>query len=373
MLGLDDVDDGLHQRGRREKLAIVLRPLHREFHQEVFVDTAEDIARGRADLLAVEDAQKVFKDIMIEALIVAGKLALERREVLLDGVHRLDQGLAQVGVLGQRQQVVVARLLGQHQCAALEEVGLDQGAFGHLPGRLVGFDGGKGGVIAIGRVAEKDDPQRRHAVFAGGQVRVGAQLVSGFPEAAFDLLDVLKLVPGHVSNLARWRYEGKTHCIPRSSHRVRFGVGARPVTGVAIDAPERAALQPAVAQPGGCVPAAVPHQFRVFADAGGQWGQCCRTRRTTRGRLVLIRWDLVGVVATTRQYVFPRRSTNQSAREAGLPASCPPQYDCPRALSREAECPTRPRLSEMRESKWPIETQARWEKASSGSGARAWG
>ena len=99
VVGLDHVHDGLHERGRREELAVVLRALHRELHQEVLIDPAEHVARGRADLLAVEDAQKVFKDIMIEALVVVGKLALERLEVLLDGVHGLDQGRAEVGVL----------------------------------------------------------------------------------------------------------------------------------------------------------------------------------------------------------------------------------------------------------------------------------
>ncbi len=46
VIGLDDIDDGLHERGRREELAIVLRALHGELHQEVFVDAPEDIAGG---------------------------------------------------------------------------------------------------------------------------------------------------------------------------------------------------------------------------------------------------------------------------------------------------------------------------------------
>ena len=41
---LDDVDDGLHERGRSEELAVVLGALHGELHQEIFVDAAEHIA-----------------------------------------------------------------------------------------------------------------------------------------------------------------------------------------------------------------------------------------------------------------------------------------------------------------------------------------
>ena len=41
---LYDVDDRLHERGRREELAVVLCALHRELHQEIFVDAPEDIA-----------------------------------------------------------------------------------------------------------------------------------------------------------------------------------------------------------------------------------------------------------------------------------------------------------------------------------------
>ena len=56
VVGLDHVDEYLHKRGRGEELAIVLRALHRELHQEVFVDAPEHIAGGGAERRAVEDA-----------------------------------------------------------------------------------------------------------------------------------------------------------------------------------------------------------------------------------------------------------------------------------------------------------------------------
>ena len=48
VVGLDDVDDGLHERGRREELAVVVRLLDGELGEEVLVDAAEDVAGGLA-------------------------------------------------------------------------------------------------------------------------------------------------------------------------------------------------------------------------------------------------------------------------------------------------------------------------------------
>ena len=114
----------LHQRGRREELAVVLGALHGELHQEVFVDASEHIAAGGAERLAVEDAQEIFQQVALELIVVLGELTPQRLEVRLDGVHRLDQCSAEIGAFGQLQQVVVASLLRQHQRPALDEVAL---------------------------------------------------------------------------------------------------------------------------------------------------------------------------------------------------------------------------------------------------------
>ena len=71
----------LHDRGRREELAVVVRLLHRELGEEVFVDAAEDIAAGLLDLLAVEQAHQVFEDLRLEDAVVLGQHALERLEL----------------------------------------------------------------------------------------------------------------------------------------------------------------------------------------------------------------------------------------------------------------------------------------------------
>jgi len=191
VLRLDDVDDGLHQRGRREELAAVLRPLHGELHQEVFVDAPEHVARGAAQGLAVEDAQQVLEQARVEAVVVLGQLPLQRLEFRLDGVHGIDQGLTEVRVLRQLQQGIKLGLLRQHHGAPLDEIGLHQRTLRHPAGGLVGLDCDLGGVIAVGCVAQEDHAQHRHRVFAGSQLGVGAELVGGLPEAGLDLLDLL--------------------------------------------------------------------------------------------------------------------------------------------------------------------------------------
>ena len=70
---LDDVDDGLHDRGRREELAVVVRLLDGELGEEVFVDAPEDVAGGLLDLLAVEQAHQVFEHLGLEDAVVLGQ------------------------------------------------------------------------------------------------------------------------------------------------------------------------------------------------------------------------------------------------------------------------------------------------------------
>ena len=197
VVGFDDVDDGLDERGRGEELAVVLRALHGELHEEVFVDAPEDIAAGGAEHFAVEDAEDLFEEVALELVVVLGKLALQRLEVALDGVHRLDEGGAEVGPFGQLEQLVVAGLFWKHQRPAFQEVLLDQRPLRHLAGGLVVGDLPAGGVIAVCGVAQEDDAEDRHAVFAGGQLGIGPELVGGSPEAVFELFDVLKLILGH--------------------------------------------------------------------------------------------------------------------------------------------------------------------------------
>ena len=96
MVGLDDIDDGLHERGRREELAVVVGLLNGELGQEVFVDAAEHVAGGLLDLFAVEQAHQVFEHLGLEDAIVLRQDALKRLELVLDGGHGLGDQLGQV-------------------------------------------------------------------------------------------------------------------------------------------------------------------------------------------------------------------------------------------------------------------------------------
>ena len=99
--------------------------------------------------------------------------------------------------LGSLSRSVVARLLRQHQGAALDEVGLDQRALRHLAGRLVGLDLPRGRVVAVGGVAQEDDAQHRHAVFAARSAWSWRGVVGRFPEVGFKLCKGCQLVLVH--------------------------------------------------------------------------------------------------------------------------------------------------------------------------------
>ena len=186
-----DVLKHLHQRGRREELAVVLRALHRELHQEVFVDAPEHIAGGGAERRAVEDAQQISEKVAGELVVVLGELSLQRLEVALDRVHRLDDGRAEVCACGEREQRVVARFRRKLEGAPLEEVALDQRPLRHRAGGLVSLDLTDRIVVPIGRVAQEDHAQHGHAVFAAGELGIGPEVVRGGPEIGFELVDTV--------------------------------------------------------------------------------------------------------------------------------------------------------------------------------------
>ena len=145
------------------------------------------------------------KQAVVETVVVLGQLARKRLEVGLDRVHRRHQRSAQGAALGQGQQVFVVRSSRQHQGAAAHEVGGHQFSARHLAGFPIGFDGRQRRVIPVAGVAKKNHPQHRHAVFAARQLGVGAQLVGGFPQTGFDLVEFGQGA-GHRSVEGMWRF-----------------------------------------------------------------------------------------------------------------------------------------------------------------------
>ncbi len=195
--GFDDVDQRLHQRRWREKFAVVLCALHGELHQEIFVNAAKHITRGVAQGIAVKAAQQVFEQLVVKAVVVFGQAALQRRKVGLDRVHGGHQCATQAGPRRQVEQRVVTRSLGQQQGAALDEVGFDQRPLGHGARRLIGLDGLQRGLVTVGGVPQKNHAQHRHRIFRGREVGIGPKLIGGFPQAGFNLRDVVEGVGGH--------------------------------------------------------------------------------------------------------------------------------------------------------------------------------
>ena len=196
---LDDVDDGLHDRSRREEFAVIVRFLDREFGEKVLVDAPEDIAGGVLDLLAVEQAHQVFEHRCLEDAVVLGQDAEEWLELRFDDSHGLGDELRQVCTAHRRllHDPVVVGLLGQVEGAARDVVSRQDLALRHRTARLVGFDLPVCSLETIGRVTEEDYPQHRHEVVTRRELRVGPEVVCGLPEVGFELLDVVEGVAIH--------------------------------------------------------------------------------------------------------------------------------------------------------------------------------
>ncbi|MDP1666273.1 MAG: hypothetical protein Q8L79_14265 [Methylobacter sp.] len=74
---------------------------------------------------------------------------------------------------------------------ALDEIGFFQGPFGHFSRQLIGLNLVQCSLLTVAGMAQEDHAQHRHAVFAGWQLGIGAQLIGGFPETIFDFGNVL--------------------------------------------------------------------------------------------------------------------------------------------------------------------------------------
>ena len=198
MARLDDVDDHLHQRDRREKLAAIVRALIGELGEEVFVDATEDVATSLLQFVRVEGAQQLAQHVVGDvAVILLGQLAGESGVVFFDRLHRIDNRLGAIIGIAKTNQVIELGGFVEEDRSLLGKVFLGQRAsFSSATGQdfndLV-FDIQ---IAAVG-VAQKNQPHHGHEVFVAGQLRVGAHGVGGLPQAFFDGFDMLEL--GHLS------------------------------------------------------------------------------------------------------------------------------------------------------------------------------
>ena len=181
---LDDLDDQAHEAGGREELAALLALAHRELAQEVLVDLAEGVtlhSRQRRQVL-----QQRHEQAVLQSVIGLGQHVLELVVGGLDRAHRVVDRLADVGALGQPEQLGEARLgrQVQHALGLIARLGKRQRA---APVALRGLEALVRLLEAVVGVAQEDQAEHRHRVFRGLELGVGAELVGGVPQALFDL------------------------------------------------------------------------------------------------------------------------------------------------------------------------------------------
>jgi hypothetical protein len=61
-----------------------------------------------------------------------------------------------------------------------------------------GLNGLQRGLISVDGVPQKNYAQHRHGIFGGRELGVGTELSGGFPQAGFNLRDVVEGVCGHL-------------------------------------------------------------------------------------------------------------------------------------------------------------------------------
>ena len=194
MIGLNYIDDGLYDRGRRKELAIVVRALLGELGEEILVDAAEHVAGGRSQRFGVECPHHLFQDIALEALIILRQLCLERWEVIFHGFHGGSYRGAKVAILGLLKQLVIERCLRKHEGAARGEVCLDQWAIRHPAFGNVFLYSRRGRIVTVRCMPKEDQAQDGHEVFVRRKVRVGPQVICDLPEVRLELLNACQVV-----------------------------------------------------------------------------------------------------------------------------------------------------------------------------------
>lgn len=135
MIGFDNVDDSLHDTGRRESFAVVMCLTDRELGENVLVDPTEHVAGTILDLLTIEDPHQVFEHLGFEDAVVLGQQARQRLKLGLDSAHSVGDQFGKSGAAGGSllHDEVVPRRSQQVERAAGGVVGRNALRFGILP------------------------------------------------------------------------------------------------------------------------------------------------------------------------------------------------------------------------------------------------
>ena len=104
MVGFEDLDDQLHDRGWREKLTTLGALGEGELTEEVLVDEPEPVALDRLRQLP-QHPEEFDQDLAFDGRVVMRKYAVEPRIVRLDGFHGVVDGLAEIGSFWELDEV----------------------------------------------------------------------------------------------------------------------------------------------------------------------------------------------------------------------------------------------------------------------------
>ena len=135
MVGLDDIDDHLDKRDRREKLAAVVGLEIGEPGEEVLIDAPENVAVGVFRAGSLNTRSRSAQHLIVEFLIfVLRERGLQRIVVILDRLHRIDDRLCAIRTFRKRSQVIELRLFAQKNRALPEKSSFCNSGF--LPPRV---------------------------------------------------------------------------------------------------------------------------------------------------------------------------------------------------------------------------------------------
>ena len=102
MVGFDDLDDQPDDAGGREELAALLPLSHCELSEEVFINLPESVPLCDGDRREI--LEQGHEQTFFQSVVGLWEHVLEVFVLSLNGFHRLIDGFADVGSLGQVQQ-----------------------------------------------------------------------------------------------------------------------------------------------------------------------------------------------------------------------------------------------------------------------------
>jgi hypothetical protein len=160
------------------------------------------------DSLAIEQPHQVFEYLRLKDPVVLRQHALQRLELIFNGGHRLGYKLWQIAPTGRRfvHNDVITRPFREPECAPAHVVCVYRSPLGHPAGSLILLNLPGRSLEAVRRVPKEDDPQHRHEVIAGRELRISPKIICRFPEVALKFLNIFEGILIHGVKDLRFDY-----------------------------------------------------------------------------------------------------------------------------------------------------------------------